>query len=293
MRSAFGSWLVERRIARVALVAALLPMPLLGIFSAAIVVGVAIIKGWRESLVDCVIATAILLLLTTVGGEGVSQVLFSCVSTWGVALLMGGLTGVHGSLSLAIQAVIVLCCAAIFGFAVVVDDPVQFWQPILESIAQQMQQFGVELSDANAIIGLSPIMSGLFVAGTITSSIVALLIGCWWVGGVRGVAFRELFLSLRLGYVIGGIAALTGVGSLLGFQPLAGNLLLAAGTGFLFQGLSVVHWHVTRRQLPWVVVIPLYLPFFMGSSFLIMALFLFSAVGFIDNWYGLRRMKTI
>jgi len=30
----------------------------------------------------------------------------------------------------------------------------------------------------------------------------------------------------------------------------------------------------------------------MGASLLIMALFLFAAVGFIDNWYGLRRAKT-
>lgn len=291
MRSVFGSWLIERRIARVALIAALLPF--FGIVSAAIIVCVAIVKGWREALIDCLIALGILVGLTSMSGEGVQQVLFSGISTWGIALLMGGLTGVYGSLTLAIQAIVMLCCIAIMGFAVIVDDPAGFWGPILQMIAGQMQGFGIELADSNAIMDLVPIMIGLFAAGTIASSIVALLLGCWWAGGARGAEFRDLFLGMRLGYVIGGIAAVAGIGSLLGFQPLAGNLLLVAGTGFLFQGLAVVHWHAARRRLPWFMLIPVYLPLLMGSSLFVMALLLFAAVGFIDNWYGLRRAKTI
>jgi len=291
VRSAFGSWVVERRLARVVLVAGLLPF--FGVISAAIVVCVAIVKGWRESLVDCLIALIIVLGLAFMAEEGARQILFSCISTWGIALLIGGLTGIFGSLTLAIQVLVLLCCVAIIGFGVVVSDPVEFWTPILQVIAEQMQQFGVELADPGALMNMAPIMSGLFVSGTIASSIVALLLGCWWAGGARGVAFQELFAGLRLGYIIGGIAAVAGAGSLLGVQPLAGNLLLVAGVGFVFQGLAVVHWHVARRGLPWVILIPVYLPLFMGASMLVMALFLFSAVGFIDNWYGLRRVKTI
>jgi hypothetical protein len=290
MRSAFGSWLIERRIARVALVAALLP--LFGIVSAAIVVCVSMVKGWREGLFDCLIALALLLGLTAISGDGVPQVLFSGVSTWGVALLMGGLTGVYGSLTLAIQAIVMLGCLAVMGFTVIVGDPVGFWGPLLQAIAGQMQGFGIELADPNAIMDLVPIMIGLFAAGTIASSIAALLLGCWWAGGARGAGFRDLFLGMRLGYVIGAIAAVAGIGSLLGFQPLAGNLLLVAGTGFLFQGLAVVHWHAARRKLPWFMLIPVYLPLLMGSSLFVMALLLFATVGFIDNWYGLRRAKT-
>ena len=103
MRSAIGAWLIERRIARVALIATLLP--LFGVIRAAIVVCVAIHKGWRESLLDCLIALVLVLGLTVMVGDGVAQVLFSSVSTWGIALLMGGLTGLYGSLILTIQAI--------------------------------------------------------------------------------------------------------------------------------------------------------------------------------------------
>ena len=291
MRSAFGAWLVERRLVRIALIAVLLP--LFGVISAAVVVCVTVVKGWRESLADCLVALVLVVGLTVMAGEGLPQILFSSVSTWGIAVLLGGLTGIYGVLTLAVQVFVLLCCIAIIGFAVLVDDPLGFWQPILSLIVEQMQLLQVEFTDPNAIMALAPIMSGLFVAGMVASSIVALLLGCWWAGGAKGVSFRELFIGLRFGYVIGGIAAVAGVGSLLGFQPLAGNLLLVAGIGFLFQGLAVVHWHVVRRGLPGVVLIPVYLPLFMGPSILILALFLFAAIGFIDNWYGLRRAKTI
>ena len=92
MRSAFGAWLVERRLVRVALIAALLP--LFGVISAAIVVCISIVKGWRESLTDCLLALVVVLGLTALAGDGLQQVLFSCLTTWGIALLMGGLTGI-------------------------------------------------------------------------------------------------------------------------------------------------------------------------------------------------------
>ncbi|HJP38527.1 MAG: hypothetical protein QF483_04555 [Gammaproteobacteria bacterium] len=291
MRSAIGAWLIERRIARVALIATLLP--LFGVISAAIVVCVAIQKGWRESLLDCLIALVLVLGLTVMVGDGVAQVLFSSVSTWGIALLMGGLTGLYGSLILTIQAIIVLGCLALIGFAALVGNPAEFWGPILQIIIEQMQALNVELTVVNAIMELVPYMSGLLIAGTLASSIVALLLGCWWVGNVGGVSTREQFLDLRLGYVVGGIAAVAGIGSLLGMQPLAANLLLVASFGFLFQGIAVLHWHVAKRKLPWYLLIPVYLPAMMGPGFLIILFFLFAMVGFIDNWFSLRRATAI
>ena len=39
-------------------------------------------------------------------------------------------------------------------------------------------------------------------------------------------------------------------------------------------------------------LVPVYLPFLMGPSITVMALFLLATVGFIDNWYGLRRVDS-
>ncbi|MDH3978033.1 MAG: hypothetical protein OEU86_05915 [Gammaproteobacteria bacterium] len=290
MRSAFGAWLIRQRIARVALTAALLP--LFGLFSAAIVVCTAAVKGWREAGIDCAIALSLLLAITGFSGEPPQSLLFSAASTWGLALLMGGLAGQYGSLTLPIQALIMVSSLALTLFSAAVSDVQAFWAPILTGMADQLQQVGIELTDVDAIVAMAPIMSGLFAAGTVASSIAALMLGCWWAGGAKGQPFGDLFINLRLGYVIGILAALAGLGALLNLQPLSGNLLLIAGTGFWFQGLAVVHWHVVKRQLPRVLLILVYLPLFMGASLVVMALFLFAAVGFIDNWYGLRRANT-
>lgn len=290
MRSAFGAWLLRQRIARVALIAALLP--LFGFFSAAIVVCTAAVKGWREASTDCAMALGVLLALTVFSGEAPSGLLLSALSTWGFALLMGGLAGQYGSFTLPIQALLIFCCAAVALFSLLVSDVEAFWAPILTNLLEQIRTMGVELADADAIISLAPVMSGIFAAGTAASAIVALLLGGWWANEIKGRKYGELFISLRLGYVIGLIAALAGLGALFGLQPLSGNVLFIVGTGFWFQGLAVVHWHVAIRQLPWIILIPVYLPLFMGASLMIMALFLFAAVGFVDNWYGLRRANT-
>ena len=289
MRSAFGNWLIERRIARVALIAALLPI--FGVLSAAIVVCVAVVKGWRVGLTDCGIALALLTGLTLLAGQVPTQALFSGVSTWGVALLLGGITGIYGSLTLAVQALVILFCIAVFGFAVITGDTAAFWQPFLQTLNEQIVAMGIELAQPDALFELAPIMTGLFAAGTIISSIMALLLGCWWAGGARSRSAGELFIEFRLGYVIGGIAVLAGIAGLFGLQPLAQNLLLTAGIGFLFQGLAVLHWHAARRQWPWYALIPFYLPFLLGPSFFVLAMLMYTAVGFFDNWFGLRRLN--
>jgi len=43
------------------------------------------------------------------------------------------------------------------------------------------------------------------------------------------------------------------------------------------------------RGWPGMYLIPIYLPFFMGGSFVVAMLFQLAGIGLIDNWFGLRR----
>ena len=134
-------------------------------------------------------------------------------------------------------------------------------------------------------------MTGMTAALSVLAATAALLLGSWWASGVGGPGFREMFLGLRMGFVIGGLTALAGIGSLVGAQPFSGNVLLVLSIGLGFQGLAVIHWHVNVRQLAWPWLIALYLPLFMGPSIALSAMFLLTTVGFLDNWYGLRRIR--
>lgn len=289
MRSGFGRWLLDHRGVRIGLIAGLLPLPLTGVLSAAIVVAVSIAKGWRAAAVDCVIAMLVLGAVTALAGGIWSQLAASGLSTWIAAIGFGVLTRAYGSLTLTLQALIVVVLIGMMGFVLAAADPILFWEEALTDFAAQMTELGVQFSEPDALLALAPMMSGLIAASAVTSCMLALIIGAWWASGSGGPGFREMFVNIRLGYILGGIAVVAGIAATLLPGHLAGNALLVLGVGFVFQGLAVVHWLVSARGLPWMVLIPVYLPFFMGASITVMALFLLAAVGFTDNWYGLRR----
>jgi hypothetical protein len=72
-------------------------------------------------------------------------------------------------------------------------------------------------------------------------------------------------------------------------RPTADDLLIILGTGFVLQGLAVVHWHGARRNWPrtwpWALYLPLgLLPALAGIELLLLAL-----LGLLDNGYSLRR----
>jgi len=289
MSSAFGRWVLAYRGARIGLIACLLPLPLTGVLSAAIVVAAAIAKGWRIAVTDCAVAMLVLVGITFVAGGGWTQVAASGLSTWAMAVFLGAVTGAYGSLTLTLQALIVLGLIGLVAFVLLADDPVVFWERVLTDFAAQMQEMGVELNAPEVLVELAPIMTGLAGVSVITSSMLALVIGAWWAGGNGGPAFRDMFVNIRLGYVLGALALIAGVAALLLPGQLASNALLLLGIGFVIQGLSVVHWLVSARGMPGIVLIPVYLPIFMGASITVMMLFLLATAGFVDNWYGLRR----
>jgi len=290
VRSGFGQWLVAHRAARVGLIAGLLPLPVTSVLSAALVVTVTIAKGWRVAATDCLLALVVLGLVTIFVDGAWQQVALSGISTWAAAMFLGALTGAFGSLTLSLQALVMVGVLGLGGFAAIVDDPTAFWESILASFAEQMSQLGMPLADPGAVLELAPFMSGLVASSIVMSSTLALLLGTWWAGGARGTGFRALFVEIRLGYVVGGVAALAGLAALFGMGQVAGNVLLVLGIGFVFQGLAVVHWLVAARGLPWVFFIPVYLPLFLGASLLVLTLFVLATIGFIDNWYGLRKV---
>ena len=292
MRKSVAGWLASRRATRVGLIAGLLPLGLLGILSAAIVVMVAELKGWREAAIDCLIALGVLLLFMVLLGGDWAQLAATGASAWIAAIALGALTGAYASLTLSLQAILVIAILGVIGFALVVSDPVGFWQKFLTELIGELEQLGVKFAEPDALLQLAPMMTGIISASGITSSILALLLGSWWASRAGGPDFKAMFLSIRLGYVIGVITLLASLAALFGLGSVAANLLMVLGVGFVFQGLSIVHWHAAARGWPGMYLIPVYLSFFMGGSFVLITVFLLAAIGFVDNWFGLRRVGT-
>ena len=288
MPNGIAGWLAERRLSRVLLVGGLLPLGLLGILSAAIVVMTTVLKGWRVAVIDCALALAIVSVLYFLVGGAWPQIAANGVATWSLALLLGALTGAYGSITLAVQALLVLTMLGVSIFHLSIPDPVDFWRDVLERFVAEMSEMGIALGPIDGFLSIAPLLGGLIGASVVISSVVALLIGCSWSGRAGGPALRPMFLQLRLGYVIGGIAAVAGVVTVVTQSALAASLLTVLGVGFALQGLAVVHWFIGERNLPWPVFIPVYGPLFLSNVFAVVNLLLLATIGFVDNWFKLK-----
>jgi len=286
-----ATWLAAQRARRVVFIAGLFPLPGLGLISAATVVMTAQLRGRREALTDCSLALVLLCGIGWFAGMEVPLLAVSAVVSWLVWIALGALG--RGSLALAMQAAVLLALVGLIVLLLVVDDPVAYWLTMLESVYQDLVQQGI-LAEADIgaaeLEAQAALMSGLVLSGTMIGSILALLLGSSWASAVVNGNYAAQFRELRLGYAIGGLAAVAGLAELAGLET--SGALMIFGAAFMFQGIAVVAWWANELRWPkgwWIglCILPVLL-----IQLLIVELLLFAAIGFFDNWYGLRRKKA-
>ena len=292
----FAAWVVAHRLRRVSFITALFLLPVVGFISAALVVLVSSVKGPREASIDCLLALALLSVLLTLAGTGVAVVeITTALVVWCTAIGLGFLVGRYRSLTLAMQAAVLLSVLGLLGFIGWAGDPVVFWRDLLALLAEMSRQaagVNIEPLPWETLEQLAPIMAGIMASAALVALVLALLLGTWWASGLQGGSFAAMFRNLRLGYVIGSLATIAGIAAIFGLQPLAGNVLLVLATGFAFQGLAVVYWWSWSKQWPRGWWVALYFPLFLGPAVRISEMALLVTLGFIDNWYRLRPQRA-
>jgi len=281
-----AKWLQGQRIRRVAFIAGLFPLPVLGLLSAAAVVMTAQLNGFRNALFDCIAALGLVAAISWAAGMDVPLVVTSAVISWSVWLVLGEALHRTGSLTLAAQAAVVMALTALLLANVIVDDPVGYWAAVLDAVYQDLSDQGVAVeADVELQAGM---MTGLIVTGSLIGSLFALLLGNSWARSVtagEGPAPSQ-FDELKLGYVIGGLAAIAGLLRFAGIDT--GGALLIFGAAFTFQGVAVLVWWSRKLGFPrgwWLglCILAILLP-----TALYAGLLLFAVLGFVDNWYSLR-----
>ena len=287
--SAFATWLAGHRLRRIVIIAGLFPLPLLGIVSAATVVMTTLLRGPRDALIDCVAALALLVGLGFVSGMEPATLAGSAVLSWAIWIVLGIVAGRSGSLTLTVQATVLLALAGMGLFLLSVGDALAFWLPVLEAWYADLGQQGLVVPvDMEQQAGL---MTGALFAFALSGGMLSLLLGLALAGIVTGgPTLAERFRALRLGYVIGGLAAVAGIASLIGLQ--LNGVLLVFGAAFVYQGAAVLAWWARRLNWPrnwWLaaVIVPLLL-----VQILVIELALLAALGFVDNWFSLRRQTA-
>ena len=280
-----ASWLAAQRARRVVFIAGLFPLPVLGLLSASTVVMSARLKGPRETLIDCTLALLLLAGMAWFAGMDTPLLAASAAVSWLILAALGTLAGRFASLQLAIQAAILIALAALVTLLLIGDQVTAYWTEILDTVYQDLAEQGVDMEVD--VAAQAALMSGLVIAGSFAGTVLALLLGSSWASGLQGGNHAEQFRQLRLGYVVGGLAALVGLAEVLGLET--GGALLIFGAAFMFHGMAVTAWWAAMLAWPRGWWIGLCILLLLIPNLLIAGLMVFATIGFIDNWYSLRR----
>lgn len=283
-----AEWLRRRRLLRIALIGLLFPLPLLAVVSAALVAMTTILHGWRLALQDCLGALLLLLLLTAFAGGYWVEIGVGAWLTWMVAVLLAHLRR-EASLTLALQVAVLLGLAGTLAFLLWSPDPLAFWEQVLVELVERARIAGLQVEPSDFGMGVVMVMTGMMAASAVASSMAALFLGSWWAGQHKGRTFGQEFQLLSMGRVISLSAAVLGLLFVFGVRSFVDDLLLVLATGFIVQGLAVIHWHGARRGWPAVWPLALYLPLVLLPAVAALEMLLLVLIGLVDNGYSLRR----
>jgi hypothetical protein len=286
------NWLAGRRAARIAVVALLFVLPLLAVASAALVIVTTIASGWRLALQDCAAALLLLAALALLIGGGSTGIVAGAAVTWLVAIGLGQLKRA-GSLTLAVQTVVLAGAAVVVGFVAWSRDAAAYWEDVLRDFTERARTAGLDVGPADIVPGIAQVMTGMMAASAVASAMAALFLGSWWAAGPGRGRFGAEFQAVRMGRVIGAIAGVVGLLFLTSLKATADDLLLVLAVGFVVQGLAVVHWHGARRGWPRAWPLALYLPLALVPALAAIELLLLALLGLADNGFGLRRGRQL
>ena len=281
---AIAAWLVARPQNAVLGLAVTLLLPAPQLTSGVILVLLVLSQGMKLALVEACIAAAVLLTVSLIFSVSIPSIVTLMAGTWVPVLLLAVLLLGSRSLTLTVQVAVIVTAVAMLVFYIVVEDPVAFWQPYMETMAEIVRQNNLQLN------------LELLTAEVMTVSAALAFWMLYTVGLLLGYAlYKRLpgetgefgrFRELNLGRVIAVVMALT---SLLAFVVDAAwlqNLAFMLFVVFWVQGLSIVHWMHAQGTLPLAAVIAVYalLPFL--QVLLMTAL---AVLGYLDAWFSFRR----
>ena len=281
---AVAAWLVARPQNAVLGLAATLLLPAPQLTSGVIMVLLVLGHGSKLAVIEAAIAASVLLTVSLLMGISIDSIATLMAGTWFPVLLLAVLLLGSRSLTLTMQVSVIVAVLAMLIFYVVVPDPVAFWQPYLETMAELVKQNNLQLNVE------------LLSAEVMTVSAVLAFWMLYTVGLLLGYAlYKRLpqetrdfgrFRELDYGRVIAISMALTAALAFVVDATWLQNLAFVLFVTFWIQGLAIVHWMHGEGQLPLAAVIAVYalLPFLQVLLMTVLAVF-----GYADAWFGFRR----
>jgi hypothetical protein len=281
---AFAAWLVARPQNAILGLAVTLLLPAPQLTSGVILVLLVLAQGTRQAVIEALVAGAAVLTTSLLFGTSMAAAMTLIAGTWVPVLLLAVVLVSTRSLTLTMQASVIVAVSMMIGFYIVVPDPVAYWQPYLELMAEIARQSGLELNEE------------LLNAEVMTVSATLAFWMLYIVGLLLGYGlYRKLpaetshygwFRDLNFGRVIAFTMALV---SLLAFVVEATwlqNVAFVMFVAFWIQGLALLHFMRAESMIPPGAVVAVYVLVPLLQVVMITAL---AVVGYMDAWFGFRR----
>ena len=279
------------------LLAAFALFPVIGVLmvvpvtlSAATVAFVILRRGDRAAMRVGLICFAMLLGVSLVMLRSALAIPIAALSSWLPPVAAALVLARTASLPLATLAALVLGMVAVVAFALATGDPVAWWTAEIERMLGALAETGQTGLDVEAVsAAIGPVaywMTGAVGVSITVSALLALFIARHWQAVIENPGgFGREFRALSLGNAAAlATLALVAAAAILGGTVLTG-LAIVACSGFVLQGLAVLHALVAQRGLPAFWLWAIY-------ALLVMVPYLWPlllALGLLDNRVPLRR----
>lgn len=210
---------------------------------------------------------------------------------WGMALVLRE----RIDLSLAIQFATAFGVVAVLGFFAWNSQPTEFWQGALNTMFAAMLDAAPTPEDAGALRDslskAASFMTGLVVAGLVTTLIMAVFLARWWQAALFNPGgFGNEYLAIHAPRALSLLVFALMAGGFLADGVLAGicrNVLVVATVLYLCVGVSALHGLCARLRWRKALLILLYaLVFVVPQVILPIAL-----IGVTDAWANWRHLK--
>ncbi len=291
---AIAAWLVARpQNAVLGLASSLaftLLMPLVQVFSGAILAFLVLHQGPKRSLLQGVMAIAIVAAIALISGSATGYVVVSGLVTWTPVFLLSALLRQWRSVNLAMQVSVIVAGLLMLGFFVVMPDPIAYWKSVLTAFSAVFSEAGLH-EQADVLLTqqdlIAPQMTLIFVFTSWSMVVCMTLLGNALYQKLPGSSSNYgQFRDLNFGRVLAIVMAVSSLAAMASNAIWIQNVSFLMFSVFWLQGLAIAHWLQAEGRLPGFVLILVYVLLPVLNFIVIVGL---AVAGYADAWFAFRR----